>query len=496
MTISAAVPPAAVPTLAPRPVERPAEALWSGLDLIPALNARVANALPDRVTGVSIDTRTLEAGDLFFAIKGENSDGHAYVAQALDKGAAAAVVDEAHAEAVAHEGPLYVVRDVLEALRGLGVAARARTRGKVIAVTGSVGKTSTKEALRLALSRQGRVHASAASYNNHWGVPLSLARMPRRTQFGIFEVGMNAPGEIAPLSRLVRPHVAIVTTVGQVHLEYFPSVSAIADAKGEIFSGVEPGGVAILNRDNGQFERLKAHALASRAGRIVTFGEHEEADVRAEQIVLKPDLSVVEAQVFGAPVVYRIGSPGRHIALNSLAVLAAVQAVGGDLALAALSLGDLTPPVGRGERARLRVPGGELLLIDESYNANPTSMTAALDTLGQADVGLRGRRIAVLADMLELGTDSDALHAALNAPIVENDVDLVFAAGPGMHHLWRALAPEVRGAYAETAQGLEEPLLRAVRAGDAVMVKGSNGTKVSRIVAAFRSRFPAAGAAV
>ncbi|MGI6247187.1 MAG: UDP-N-acetylmuramoylalanyl-D-glutamyl-2,6-diaminopimelate--D-alanyl-D-alanine ligase [Pseudochelatococcus sp.] len=506
MTITTATGPAApqasgAAALAPRVPSRPVEALWSGLDLIPALNARVTGGLPDRVTGVSIDTRTLQPGDLFLAIRGVNSDGHAYVAQALDKGAAAAVIDEAHAAQFHGTGPLYVVKDVLEALTGLGRAARGRTRGRVVAVTGSVGKTSTKEALRMALDAQGRTHASAASYNNQWGVPLSLARMPRRTQYGIFEIGMNAPGEVRALSRIVRPHVAIVTTVGPVHLEYFPSVAAIADAKGEIFSGVEPGGVAVLNRDNDQFERLRAHALASRAGRIVTFGEHEQADVRAEQIVLKPDLSVVEASVFGAPVVYRIGSPGRHIALNSLAVLAAVQAVGGDLALAALALGNLAPPEGRGERIRLSAPGGEFgepegafLLIDESYNANPSSMTAALSTLGQADVGLRGRRIAVLADMLELGEDGPDLHAALNGPIADNDVDLVFAAGPGMHHLWRALAPDVRGAYAATPAELEGAVLRAVRAGDAVMVKGSNGTKVSRIVAALKNRFRVAGA--
>ncbi|MFC0220647.1 UDP-N-acetylmuramoylalanyl-D-glutamyl-2,6-diaminopimelate--D-alanyl-D-alanine ligase [Pseudochelatococcus lubricantis] len=493
-----AIRPGDADSVAPRAPQPPAEVLWSGLDLIPALNARAADGLPDRVTGISIDTRTLAPGDLFFAVRGGNSDGHAYVAQALENGAAAAVVDEAHAPQLQGTGPLYVVNDVLAALVSLGRAARARARAHVIAVTGSVGKTSTKEALRMALGGQGRTHASAASYNNHWGVPLSLARMPRRTQYGIFEIGMNAPGEVRPLSQMVRPHVAIVTTVGPVHLEYFPSVAAIADAKGEIFAGLEPGGVAILNRDNDQFERLKAHALASRAGRIVSFGEHEQADVRAQRIILKPEMTVVEAQVFGAPVVYRIGSPGRHIALNSLAVLAAVQAVGGDLALAALALGQLAPPEGRGERVRLSAPGGEFsdpegafLLIDESYNANPSSMTAALNMLGQADVGLRGRRIAVLADMLELGADSAGLHAALNGPIVDNDIDLVFAAGPAMHHLWRALAPETRGAYAETPAELEGAVLRTVRAGDAVMVKGSNGTKVSRIVAALKNHFPA-----
>lgn len=484
---------------APRVAQRPVEALWSGLDLIHALNARALNGLPDKVTGVSIDTRTLEPGDLFVALHGINSDGHAYVADALAKGAAAAVIDEDHAAAFTSVGPLFIVKDVLEALQRLGRAARSRTRAKVVAVTGSVGKTSTKEALRLALGgqgyTQGRTHASVASYNNHWGVPLSLARMPRRSQFGIFEIGMNAPGEILPLTRMVRPHVAIVTTVGPVHLEYFPSVAAIADAKGEIFAGVEPGGVAILNRDNEQFERLRAHALASNAGRIVSFGEHEEADVRAERIILMPELSVVEARVFGAEVVYRLGTPGRHIALNSLAVLATVQAFGADLALAALALGQLTPATGRGERHRLQGPGGEFLLIDESYNANPASMGAALNMLGQTNVGLRGRRIAVLADMLELGPDSGELHGALARTIAENSVDLVFAAGEGMLSLWRELSPDRYGGYAQTAQGLEPLVLRAARGGDAIMVKGSNGTKVSRIVAALKERFPGAGVA-
>lgn len=466
------------------------EQLWSGHELAAIMGARAPNGVPTGVSGISIDTRTILQGDLFFAIRGENSDGHAYVAQALEKGAAAAVVDEAHADELIHTGALLIVKDVLEALKELGQAARVRTDAGVIAVTGSVGKTSTKEALRLVLSEQGQTHASVASYNNHWGVPLTLARMAQKTQFGVFEIGMNAPGEVGPLSAMVRPHVAIITTVGPVHLEYFPSVAAIADAKGEVFTGIEPGGTAIINRDNEHFERIKAHALASQAGRIITFGEHEAADIRAEKIVLMPDVSVIEARMFGLPMVYRIGSPGRHIALNSLAVLAAVHALGGDLALAAAALGKLMPPKGRGERVRLEGPDGEFLLIDESYNANPSSMTAALNTLGQVAVGLQGRRIAVLADMLELGADSNHLHASLLKPLADNKVDMVFAAGPAMYHLWSALAPDMRGAYAETAQELENTVLRTVRAGDAVMVKGSNGTRVSRIVSLLKNHFP------
>ena len=471
-----------------------ADPLWTGPDLIEAMGARLEGGASGAITGVSIDTRTLAPGDVYFAIRGDVHDGHVFVGEAFRRGAAAAVIDETHAGDVhagelAGSGPLIVVPDVLRGLENAARAARARASADFVAVTGSVGKTSTKEALRLALGSQGKVHASAASYNNHWGVPLSLARMPATCDFGVFEIGMSASGEIVPLTEMVRPDVAIVTTVAPVHLEFFPSIAAIADAKGEVFLGLEPGGIAVINRDIGEFARLKAHAMASPAGRIITFGEHDEADVRARRIVSQADCTVVDAMVFGMPVVYRIGSPGRHIALNSLGVLATVKALGGDLALAALALSDLAPPVGRGERTRLNVAGGDVLLIDESYNANPASMRAAIEALGQSNIGFRGRRIAVLADMLELGAESERLHGALAETLEENAVDVVFAAGPAMKSLWHRLPMTMRGSYASNPADLEATVTAALRAGDVVMIKGSNGTRISRLVTALKGRF-------
>ena len=464
--------------------------LWTGPDLIEAMQATPhGGPPPETVTGISIDTRTLQPGDAFFAVRGDARDGHDFVAAALAAGASVAVVSGHRVRDFAGAGCVLAVGDVLRGLETLGEAARARTAARVVAVTGSVGKTGTKEALRTLLARQGATHASAASYNNHWGVPLTLARMPAGTAFGVFEIGMNNPGEITPLARMVRPHVALVTTVEPVHLENLGSLEAIADAKGEIFGGLEQGGTAVINRDNPHYERLLGHAKASPAGQIVTFGEHADADVRLERAVLQPELSVVEAQVHGQPVTYRIGSPGKHIVLNSLGILAAVVALGGDLALACLAMADVTPPSGRGRQVRLPAPGGEIALFDESYNANPASMRAALGILGQAPVGLRGRRIAVLGDMLELGPDGPALHAGLAAAVEENGIDLVFAAGPLMKSLWHALPQERRGGYAATADALEATVLSALRAGDVVTVKGSNGSRTAAIVAAITKRF-------
>ncbi len=313
--------------------------------------------------------------------------------------------------------------------------------------------------------------------------------MPAASEFGVFEVGMNHAGEIAPLTRLVRPEIAIVTTVEPVHIEHFRSLSGIADAKGEIFYGLEPGGVAIVNRDNPNFERLKAHALASRAGRIVSFGEHREADVRAERIVMRPDLSIVDVRAMGQAVTYQLGTPGRHTALNSLAVIAAVQALGADLALAALSLAQLRPPVGRGARTMLRIGDGEALLVDESYNANPASIRAALSTLAGAETA--GRRIAILGDMMELGADAPALHRELAGAVEEHGIDLVLTAGPLMQELFEALPASRRAAARPTSAELVDPVLDLVRPGDAVMVKGSNSTRMGRIVEALKARYGA-----
>jgi UDP-N-acetylmuramoyl-tripeptide--D-alanyl-D-alanine ligase len=465
--------------------------LWQAGELATALGGTVRGAIGD-VGSVSIDTRTIEPGGLFFAIQGETRDGHDFVPMALDKGAAAAVVSTAKAGTFAPDARLVIVPEVLASLERLGCHRRAEMSGPVIAVTGSVGKTSTKEMLRTVFSRFGATHASIASYNNHWGVPLTLSRMPRGTEFGVFEIGMSNPFEIIPLARMVRPHVAIVTTVEPVHLAQFHAVTGIADAKGEIFAGLEPGGVAVINADNPHAARLAAHAAASRAGRIIRFGEGAAADVRMTHIHLDPDFSTVSATVFGVPVMYRLGAPGRHLAMNSLAVLAAVHATGGDLALAALSLQDFTTVEGRGKRIALRVGDREFTLIDESYNANPSSMRAALAVTGTVPRGLRGRRIAVIGDMLELGPEGAELHRGVAEAVVANDIDLAFCCGPLMKNLWQALPHDRRGAYAETSAGLEPEILDAVQPGDVVMVKGSLGSKMGRIVAALKARFPVA----
>jgi UDP-N-acetylmuramoyl-tripeptide--D-alanyl-D-alanine ligase len=464
--------------------------LWTHADLQAGLGAIVVGAPPAGVSGMSIDTRTIGAGDLFFALAGENRDGHGFVEAALKAGAAAAVVTAPNVSALQHAGPLYVVDDVLAAMERLGKASRARMHGRVVAVTGSVGKTSTKEALRHVLARQGDTHASIASYNNHWGVPLTLARMPAHTRYGVFEIGMNHPFEIIPLAGFVQPHVAIITTVEPVHLEHFNAVTGIADAKGEIFAGLLPGGIAILNRDNPHYDRMKAHAAASAAGRIVSFGEHEAADVRLLKIALTPERSAVEARIHGRTVAFQVGAPGRHMALNALAVLAAADALGADLAMAALSLADLTAGSGRGQRTELTAPGGTFTLLDESYNANPASMRASMALLAQLDVGLRGRRIAVLGDMLELGPAGPEMHASLADVAVANNIDLVFAAGPLMRNLWDRLPAERRGGYAATSAELQSMVVAALQAGDAVMVKGSLGSRMGPIVTAMKSRYP------
>jgi UDP-N-acetylmuramoyl-tripeptide--D-alanyl-D-alanine ligase len=463
--------------------------LWALDAMTAAMQAEGAGALPADVNGISIDSRTLVKGDAFFAIEGENRDGHDFVEGALKAGAGLAVLEREQRDRFPG-APLLIVPDVLEALRDLARAARARMSAKVIAVTGSVGKTSTKEALRLALSAEGETHASIASYNNHWGVPLSLARCPAGAKYAVFEIGMNHAGEITPLTQLVRPHVGIITGIEPVHLEYFGSLEKIADAKAEIFSGVEPGGAVVLNRDNAQYERLATAARAAHIERIVSFGEHAAADARLIQFSLQADGSTVEARVLGQTVTYKVGAPGRHLVLNSLAVLAAVSLVGADLALAALALNNLKPASGRGARTMLSVPGGKALLIDESYNANPASMRAAIALLGGAPVGKRGRRIAVLGDMLELGPAGAELHRALADTIEAAEIDLVFCSGPLMRALWEALPSRARGGYAETAAGLESTVLAAIQAGDAVMVKGSLGSRMGPIVRALERQFP------
>jgi UDP-N-acetylmuramoyl-tripeptide--D-alanyl-D-alanine ligase len=464
--------------------------LWTSSAMAQAMHASSHGALPEAVSGLSIDSRTIASGEAYFAIKGDVHDGHDFVAAALKAGAALAVVEAAQRERFASDAPLLVVEDVLAGLVDLARAARARLGAQVIAVTGSVGKTSTKEVLRRVLGAQGPTHASAASFNNHWGVPLSLARCPASVRFAIFEIGMNHAGEIEPLVQLVRPQVAIITTVEPVHLEFFAGIEAIADAKAEIFTGLESGGAVVLNRDNSQFARLTRHARKRGISRIVSFGANRKSDARLLDVSLHAACSAVHANILGHDVTYKLGMPGRHMAMNSLAVLAAASLAGADLALAALSLSQIEPAAGRGVRRALEVASGEATLIDESYNANPASMAAALNVLGRAAVGPHGRRIAVLGDMLELGPTGPELHRGLIDAIKANHIDLVYCCGPLMRNLWDALSTGKRGGYAESAAGLEAQAVGAIRAGDAIMVKGSLGSKMKTIVNALERRFP------
>ncbi|WP_371423746.1 UDP-N-acetylmuramoylalanyl-D-glutamyl-2,6-diaminopimelate--D-alanyl-D-alanine ligase [Tardiphaga sp.] len=466
------------------------EFLWTLAAMADAMQASTRGALPEGITGISIDTRTIKPGEAYFAIKGDVHDGHAFVETALKAGAGLAVVDAAQRDKFPADARLLVVDDVLAALVELGLASRARLKAQVIAITGSVGKTSTKEALRRVLDAQGKTHASVASFNNHWGVPLTLARCPADARFAIFEIGMNHAGEIETLVKMVRPHFAVITTVEPVHLEFFAGVEAIADAKAEIFSGLEPDGVAILNHDNAQFARLQKSAKKAGVSRIVSFGADKKADARLLDVSLHPTCSAVHANILGHDVTYKLGMPGRHMAMNSLAVLAAAELMGADLVHAALTLSQVVPAAGRGVRHVLEVGGGEATLIDESYNANPASMAAAINVLGAAAVGPKGRRIAVLGDMLELGADGAKLHAGLLEAVQSNGIDLVFCCGPLMRNLWDALSTGKRGGYAGDAAALESQVLAAIRAGDAVMVKGSLGSKMKPIVSALEKRFP------
>lgn len=458
-----------------------APVLWTAQEAARAVGGRTVGSW--QASGVSIDSRTLAPGDLFFAIEGD-SDGHDYVVSALNNGAAAAVVARVAPE-MESAGPLLVVDDTLDALAGLGGAARARSEARVAGITGSVGKTGTKEALRHVLGQQDATHASEASYNNLWGVPLSLARMPKSTVYGIFEIGMNHAGEIRPLSKLVRPQVALITTVEPVHMEFFKCVEDIAEAKAEIFEGLEPDGVAIINRDSPFFERLATAATTCGAGTVLGFGAHVESDARL--VDLSPDDrgSTVAADICGKQVSYRLNAPGRHLAANSLAVLAAVHALGGDVMRAAADLNSLQQTKGRGVRSEVAGPNGTFELVDESYNANPASMRAAIDALSNVKLVAGGRRIVVLGDMLELGDEAPRFHAELSDVIDAANIDLVFLCGPQMQHLWEILPASRRGAYAPDSGSLIASVEAVLKKGDVVMVKGSLGSAMGRVVDAF-----------
>ena len=453
--------------------------LWTSDEIAQAV-AGTASA-PFAATGVAFDSREIGQGDLFIALQGEATDGHNFVSQALASGAAGAIVSEPV------EGPHVRVGDTMQALNALGRASRGRSEARIIGVTGSVGKTGTKEALYAALDRsaRGKAHRSVKSYNNHTGVPLSLARMPREARFGVFEMGMNHAGELSALTRLVRPHVAIVTAIAPAHREFFASEEEIADAKGEIFEGLEPGGVALVPFDSPHRGRLIA-AAEPRAARIVTFGFGEGADIRAAYAIrTERGGTMVTATLGETQLSYTISQPGEHWVSNSLAVLGAVEAVGGDLALAGLALADLPGLRGRGERHLVPADGGEALLIDESYNANPASMESTLSSFAEEKVA--GRRIAVLGAMRELGGETADFHAALAPHVEAAKVDYAILVGDEMIALAKALGPGVELAHVPDAAAAAGLARKALGPGDAILVKGSNSVGLAALVEALAS---------
>ena len=455
-------------------------ALWTARDLLEATGGTMET--PFAATGVSIDTRTIQPGDLFVALQGETADGHRFVTDALAKGAAGALV---HRD-VPDAGHLLLVDDTLAGLHRLGGFARERSTARLVAVTGSVGKTTTKEMLRTILAAFGRTHAAVASYNNHWGLPLTLARMPRDTEFCGAEIGMNHAGEIAPLARLARPHVAVITAVEKAHIGYLGSIEAIADEKAEILRALESGGVAVLPADTPLLPRLRA---AAGGARVVAFGAAPTADVRLVDLAMDADGSDVIAEVEGDRIAFRLNASGRHMAMNALAALTAARHLthetGGTLAH---TLEGFAPVVGRGTRRQVMLPGGTALLIDESYNGNPASMRAALEVLRLQPAR---RRVAVLGDMLELGDAGPDEHRALAAEVAAV-ADCLFACGPLMHELYTAVPAAIRVAHTRDSSALAPILARAVTAGDAILIKGSLGSRMKLVVAALEPSAKAA----
>jgi UDP-N-acetylmuramoyl-tripeptide--D-alanyl-D-alanine ligase len=457
--------------------------LWSAAEAAEATGGTVASAW--EAEGVSIDTRTLVPGELFVALAAAR-DGHDFVAQALEQGAAAALVS--HVPDGVDPGKCLVVDEVLPALERLGVAARARTEAKVIAVTGSVGKTTAKDMLRKALEGQGNIHAAVASYNNHWGVPLTLARMPADTDFAIIEIGMNHAGEIAPLAKMARPHVAMITTIAPAHLENLGSMEAIAAEKAAIFEGLEPGGIAVVPLDVAEREILLREG-ARCAAEVVTFGETEGADLQLSDVIIADDTTIMRVATPDGARLAKLSVAGRHYASNAVGVMLAVAAAGADLTQASMVLSHWQPVEGRGQRERIVLSQTDdiaIELIDDAFNANPTSMAAGLEVLAGTEPPRGGRRIAILGDMLELGERAEAMHAEVaDLPAMEA-IDQVHTSGPLMAHLHAALPGAKRGLHTETAQEMCQNIVQHLRPGDVVLIKGSKGARVSLVVDALR----------
>lgn len=453
-------------------------ALWTSHEVQAALTAASITA-PFEAEGVTFDSRAVGKGDLFFALSGETTDGHGFVADALSRGAAAAVVSH---DVVGAQGALVRVPDTMTALVDLGRAARHRSTARIASVTGSVGKTSTKDALRAMLSAQAPTSASVASYNNHVGVPVSLARLPRDARYGVFEIGMNHPGEIEPLARQVEAHVGVVTNVGPVHIGHMGSEEAVADEKGCLFAGMAEGAVAVLNRDDRHYDRLVGKARHFGVSRIVGFGRNEAADARLVSCNLQDSGSDVAALIHGRRIEYRLGAAGEHWALNSVAALAVVEALGADVVQAAATLAEVKASPGRGARRMLKFGGGTIELLDESYNANPVSVRAMLAVLARTEPQAGGRRVLALGDMRELGDGADGYHADLADAVAASGAAQVFLCGPHMQALWQRLAPAQRGVHRPDSASLASELAAALKAGDVVAVKGSLGSKMKIVV--------------
>ena len=455
------------------------EPLWTAKQALAATGGMLLGETDWQSSGVSIDTRSLEPGDLFVALK-DVRDGHEFAKAAMEKGAAACLVSRGDLGVE----PALQVKDTLDALRALGTAARDRSDAIRVAVTGSVGKTSVKEALATVFRADGPAHWSVKSYNNHWGVPLTLSRMPRETQRAVFELGMNHAGEIRDLSSLVRPHVALITRIAPAHLEHLGSIEAIADAKSEIFDGLEDDGVAIYPADDPLAPRIAQHAQRSCAAFMLDFGTARDAAIRIESFETGLDGSRGVVNVLGVRAHFRLAASGAHWAWNAAAVFAAAAGAGLDAGAVAEALSTVEAEAGRGRSVRVLLPdGGEFTLLDDAYNANPVSMAAAIGALGASQPGKGGRRIAVLGDMLELGPESEALHAGLGAPLEEAGVNAVFACGPLMRSLFDALPDHRRAGYAQTSDEGLEMLKAAIRPGDVVLVKGSNASGLHKIAA-------------
>ena len=459
--------------------------LWEMDELIAAVEGRPMGDLPDGITGISIDSRTLEEGEAFFAIKGDRVDGHNFIPAAMRAGASVAVVDENKLASLGkYKIPMIVVRDVMEAMRRLAEVSRMRSKAQIIAVTGSAGKTSTKEMLRSVLATSGKVHASAASYNNHWGVPLTLANLPPDARYGIFEIGMNHTGEITPLVGMVRPHVAIITNIAAAHLGNFDSIDDIARAKAEIYSGVVAGGFALIFHDDRRYTLLRDLAKETGIEHLNSFGTKRGSEFWLRNLEATEEGSRLSVRIPGGrDVNYDLSLSGDHMAMNSVAVLGAVALVGADVDKALEAFGRLTPTQGRGARYTIGGPGAKgITIIDESYNANPASIQAALKVLANFEGIKTKRRIAVLGDMLELGKHSKKLHEKLAGPLADSKADLVFLVGPEMENLAKILPKAKLGGHFEDANLLTPRLKEVIKAGDAVMLKASKAIGFGAVV--------------